>query len=266
MPAVQPRKGEWQSPICAHAIWIKQPSRGSVVGLAMLTSATASDDPLAARFTQFVKEPLFPCVGAKAALGKGRIELLVAHDICSGWDDLPIVEALLAMAARYRADPTPFQSLAVLFRDSEMLDETTFERHLWARLQSLSDKDQWLGLRPDPRVSSDPDNPHFSLSFGGEAFFVVGLHPGSSRAARRFDVPAMIFNPHDQFVRLREAGRYEGLRDAIVERDARFSGSINPMLAAHGNISAARQYSGRAVGEDWACPFNRGSEESADAP
>jgi FPC/CPF motif-containing protein YcgG len=48
-------------------------------------------------------------------------------------------------------------------------------------------------------VSADPNDPHFSLSFGGEAFFVVGLHPRASRPARRFERPAPIFNLRDQF-------------------------------------------------------------------
>ena len=109
---------------------------------------------------------------------------------------------------------------------------------------------------PDLSVSRDPDDPHFSLSFGGQAFFVVGLHPGASRPARRFERPAMVFNLHDRFVRLREEGRYEKLRASILDRDVAVAGSLNPMLARHGEMSEARQYSGRAVGNDWQCPFD----------
>src|SRR5690606_4758135 len=107
------------------------------------------------------------------------------------------------------------------------------------------------GQKPDPRVSHSPDDPHFSLSFGGEAFFVVGLHPAASRPARRFERPALVFNLHDQFEQLRAAGRYDQLRSAIIERDIALAGEPNPMLARHGTISEARQYSGRAVPGDW---------------
>jgi FPC/CPF motif-containing protein YcgG len=42
------------------------------------------------------------------------------------------------------------------------------------------------------------------------------------------------------------------------------AGSINPMLANHGSISSARQYSGRAVETDWVCPFSgRGDRNAA---
>ena len=45
------------------------------------------------------------------------------------------------------------------------------------------------------------------------------------------------------------------MRETIIERDAEFSGSVNPMLAVHGEESEARQYSGRVVDDDWVCPF-----------
>lgn len=212
-----------------------------------------------------VADPHFPCVGAKSALGKGQMDILVARDITSGWDDLRILPALAETVARYRRDRALFRTLAVIFEGPSDLTEAAFERHLWARAQSLSDKDDWLGYPTDPTISTDPDDPHFSLSFAGEAFFVVGLHPQASRPARRFDMPTMVFNIHDQFQVLREQQRYEKLRSAILLRDEALAGSINPMLARHGEISEARQYSGRAVGADWKCPFRRGGAQGGSA-
>ncbi|MGB5077183.1 MAG: guanitoxin biosynthesis heme-dependent pre-guanitoxin N-hydroxylase GntA [Sphingorhabdus sp.] len=213
--------------------------------------------PLITAFEEFVRDPLFPCVGAKAALAKRQMTFVVARDIRSAWDDLAIHEMIMAMVGLYRSNPAPFRSLAVIFEDESALDEIEFERHLWERLQSLSDKDDWLGQKIDLRVAHDPNHPEFSVSFGGEAFFIVGLHPKASRPARQFVRPMMIFNLHDQFERLRESNQYERLRESILERDARVAGSINPMLAQHGEVSAARQYSGRAVGSDWKCPYER---------
>lgn len=220
--------------------------------------------PLAERFLAFIAGAEFPCVGAKAAANREGIRFVVARDFGSAWDDLRIMPGLLDIARRYRADPIPFQSLVVLFESGAPGDEQGFEKQLWARLQSLSDKDQWLGQRPDPRVAHDPDDPHFAMSFGGEAFFVVGLHPRASRPARRFETAAMVFNLHDQFERLRAEGRYEKLRGTILERDRKLAGSINPMLGQHGTISAARQYSGRVVDESWRCPFS-GRRDVSDA-
>lgn len=214
-----------------------------------------SQASLEAHFHAFVKDAAFPCVGAKAALARGGMRILKARDITSGWNDLPIVQNLMHLAWSYKEDPVLYQTLVVLFENRD-LSEIEFEKHLWDRLQSLSDKDAWLGQERDPRVSSDPTNPHFSLSFGGEAFFAVGLHPAASRPARRFETAAVVFNLHDQFEQLRAAGTYEKLRAAIIARDLQISGEINPMLARHGETSEARQYSGRAVGPDWVCPFS----------
>ena len=146
------------------------------------------------------------------------------------------------------------------------MDEAAFERAVWARIQSLSDKDVWLGQDWDSRVSSDPDDPHFSLSFGGEAFFVVGLHPHASRPARRFPRPAMIFNLHDQFEILRAQGKYETMREKIMVRDEALAGSRNPMLARHGEMSEARQYSGRVVEAGWRCPFHYAGQSDGVEP
>ncbi|MFD1788651.1 guanitoxin biosynthesis heme-dependent pre-guanitoxin N-hydroxylase GntA [Sphingomonas floccifaciens] len=222
----------------------------------MQTPAFEDSHPLALDFQTAVRDPAFPCVGAKSALSRGNMRFLVARSITSAWDDLRVHAAIRAFVADYRADPTLFRSFILLFEDDGALDETGFESAMWDRLQSLSDKDEWLGQEPDPRVSDDPDDPHFSLSFAGEGFFVVGLHPNASRPARRFPRPALVFNLHDQFERLRAEGKYEKLRTSIIDRDVALAGSVNPMLARHGTLSEARQYSGRAVDESWRCPFS----------
>lgn len=221
----------------------------------MNTPEFQNDHPLAQDFQNAIRDPAFPCVGAKSALSRGNMRFLVARDIRSAWDDLRVHAALRRFVADYHANPELFRSLILLFESDATLDEEAFEAAMWGRLQSLSDKDEWLGQPADPRVSDDPDSPHFSLSFAGEGFFVVGLHPQASRPARRFPRAALVFNLHDQFERLRAEGRYEKLRTSIIDRDVALAGSINPMLARHGASSEARQYSGRAVGDDWRCPF-----------
>ena len=230
----------------------------------MLAVPQDQNHPLAKTFAAFIGGSDFPCVGAKAALNRDGMRFVVARDFRSAWDDLRILPALLGLAHGYRTDPALFQSLVVLFERGAPSDEQRYEEHLWQRLQSLTDKDQWLGQHPDPRVAHDPDDPHFAMSFGGEAFFVVGLHPRASRPARRFEAPAMVFNLHDQFEALRASGRYDKLRETILDRDLAMAGSLNPMLASHGIVSAARQYSGRAVEENWRCPFSgRGNRDAA---
>lgn len=148
------------------------------------------------------------------------------------------------------------QAFAAIFPDDPPSDEIEFERRLWTELQALHDAEEpdtgW-----DRTVSDDPDDPRFSFSFAGRAFFIVGMHPASSRLSRRFAAPALVFNPHEQFERLRADGRFAPLQAAVRERDIALQGSLNPNLANHGERSEARQYSGRETGPAWTCPFHR---------
>lgn len=212
-------------------------------------------EAIEAQLRAHVADAAFPCVGAKSAQAHGMLEIIVAFDMRSAWDDLRIHDRLVEWAERYRDEPEGLRSMAVVFQQPETLDEAEFERLLWERLQSFAEKDNWLGQSYDPNVSADPGDPHFSLSFGGQAYFVVGLGPQASRPARRFAYPTMVFNLHDQFEKLRADGRYERMREAILDRDRQLAGDINPMLARHGESSEARQYSGRQVGGEWTCPF-----------
>lgn len=230
----------------------------------MLPIANDIDHPLVHQLSIFIGSADFPCVGAKAALNRSGMKFVVARDFRSAWDDLRILPALIELSKRYRKEPMLFQSLVVIFEEGAPDDEEQFERLLWERLDSLTRKDEWLGQTPDTRVAHDPEDPHFAMSFGGEAFFVVGLHPKASRPARRFRYPAMVFNLHDQFTQLRAQGRYEKLRRTILGRDLELAGSMNPMLDSHGTVSAARQYSGRSVDDGWQCPFSgRGDRDAA---
>ena len=215
-----------------------------------------AQDELRSLLHDHVAEVGFPCVGAKAALARGTLEVLAARSLDSAWDDVRIHDELMRFAGDYRRDPALYRSFAVVFEGPDDLDEAAFERLLWQRVQSLSDKDVWRGQSYDASVSADPDSPHFSLSFGGEAFFVVGLHPNASRPARRFSRPTLVFNLHDQFETLRQQRKYEGMREKIMVRDEALAGSRNPMLQRHGEASEAPQYSGRVVPADWRCPFH----------
>jgi len=202
-----------------------------------------------------IEEPEFPCVGAKSALASGGLSIVSAGAITGAGDDRRIHDALLRLSATDGADAQGFRSLAVIFSRPQDLDEASFETALWRRLGALLAEDRRRGYSYAPDFSDDPADPHFALSFGGQAFFAVGLHPESSRKARRLPFPAIIFNPHDQFERLRAEEKYERMRKVILTRDAEFDGEPNPMVARHGEVSEARQYSGRAVTSNWKCPL-----------
>ena len=143
-----------------------------------------------------------------------------------------------------------------IFRGPTQLDEETFEHRLWDQLRAVHQLDSAYHTW-DPSVSDDPTDAHFGFSFAQTAMFIVGLHPNSSREARRFPWPTLVFNPHAQFEILKQEGRWERLQQVIRQREEQLQGSLNPNLADYGTATEARQYSGRAVEPNWQAPFTR---------
>jgi len=205
-------------------------------------------------FREFVQQPDFPCLGAKSMMRLNSYTLR-AYGVLGNDSNASSLVADLARFSEQLADDV-LSAFVAVFPDAPPEDEVAFERRLWRQLQLLHDADperaSWAS-----GVSDDPDDPHFSFSVGGRAFFVIGLQPLSSRLARRFQWPALVFNPHEQFTRLREEGRFEGFRSAIRARDIALQGTENPNLADFGEKSEARQYSGRRTEDEWKCPFHR---------
>ncbi|MCE7032906.1 YqcI/YcgG family protein [Lysobacter sp. GX 14042] len=213
------------------------------------------------QFLDFVGAGGFPCVGAKAALGKDAIEVHQFAPFGERGNDAPLHDRLRAFATKVAAtgqEGRVMHSFVALFDGPHDTGEQRFEGLLWAQLQRLHALDLRRGIPWAEDVSRDPDDPRFSMSVAGHPFFVIGLHPGASRVARRFAVPALVFNPHRQFERLRADGRYGKMQAATRGRDVALQGSINPNLADFGAASEARQYSGRAVEPGWKCPLKVG--------
>ncbi|HEX4641042.1 MAG TPA: guanitoxin biosynthesis heme-dependent pre-guanitoxin N-hydroxylase GntA [Chthoniobacterales bacterium] len=200
-------------------------------------------------FRDFVLSGDFPCLGAKAAFHSDSQTLRV-------FDELGSAESTKALAdALYDFSPSSeYATFVAIFERPDNIGEIEFEELLWKQLRLLHEHDaarfDW-----DPTVAADPNDPHFSFSFGGQALYVIGMHPHSSRQARRFPCPTLVFNPHAQFERLRAEGKWPRMQEAIRERDRHLQGTINPMLTDFGVQSEARQYSGRVVEEAWRAPF-----------
>lgn len=207
----------------------------------------------------FIAEPSFPCVGAKSALNKQRMRFGHYPALC---DPSAIAQQCAALQQFSDEFPEPGAipvSFVATFGEpgaarAAVPSEAEFEALMWRHLQLMHNADS-RRFAWNPSVASDPDQKDFSFSIAGRAFFVVGLHPNASRLARRAPLPSLVFNFHDQFTELKASGRYASMQDVIRARDTELQGSVNPVLARFGDASEARQYSGRAVEDDWACPF-----------
>lgn len=206
----------------------------------------------------FIGSEPFACAGARSALALEQVAVFEAGDLMSGQSDRQIYKALMAFGSALAPDQMPFKTFICGFRCGTVMDEETFEMALWNLLRHLHERDRARGVAWAGHVSSDPASPDFNISINAVPYFVIGLHPGASRKARRFCRPALVFNSHDQFEQLRADGRYEALQKVIRQHELDVNGSINPMLGSHGQRNQAPQYSGRHVGDDWICPFEFG--------
>ena len=210
--------------------------------------------PEVKEYFDFISEKEFPCVAAKTALTWQQLNCLVVDHLACPKDDAAILEFLYQFVDTYRKSNKLYHSAAIIFRGPTQPNEALFEELFWQRMQSLANLDaRQFGY--DPRVVADPASPEFSFSLKEEAFFVVGLHPGSGRAARQFKYPTLVFNPHAQFEQIRANGRFDHLRDTIRTRDVVYSGSVNPILQNFGTASEVYQYTGKAYDNAWQCPF-----------
>lgn len=205
-------------------------------------------------FINKVDDTEYPCLGAKSALHTQHYRFGIYGSMGSKKTTHSLGQDLKTYIKETIEADSQYMSMIAIFSD-EVKTELDFEQKLWTQLQKLHDSEKdhtdW-----DPNVASDPASDDFSFSFDQTAFFVVGMHPLSSRKARQLDFCAMAFNLHRQFEQLREGDQYEKMKQVIRDREINYQGSINPMLRDYGEGSEAAQYSGREVDDNWKCPFH----------
>jgi FPC/CPF motif-containing protein YcgG len=204
---------------------------------------------------EFLLGNTFSCTGGKAAAKRDAIVhhhygLLADPNECG-----KIYSDLVQFSKSADSIDEYYATFIATFDAIEDMSEIEFENLLWRQLQSLHEIDVrnygWAA-----GADSDPASDRFAYSLQGKSFFVVGMHPNSSRHTRRFKFPTLVINAHIQVDRLKENGTYERMKRVIRRQELALQGSINPMLAEFGELPESRQYSGRVVGQDWHCPFS----------
>lgn len=238
----------------AHSQYCGVAPSGEVIRLAGAGPPSSAVRSSHLAFRRFVRDDAFSCLGARAALQQGTYRFGAYGDLAGPEATAGLARDLYTFVRERPGFGSDFTSFIAFFAASRPRTELAFEADLWAQLGRLHALDRrYFGW--DPRVSDDPESPEFSFSFAGTAFFVVGMHPGATRTARRFVQPTIVFNAAEQFTRLRATGRFLPLQKQIRARELRLQGSLNANLADHGVVSEARQYAGRPTDGEWRCPF-----------
>lgn len=202
---------------------------------------------------QFIQTPTFPCIMAKAAASMGNVVVYEATDNLSKTEMKVLLSKIYHFIASYRDNPEKLSSFIVCLPQFQ-ISFAEYEDIFWKLLRTLQEYDQ-KSFHYDSRVSSDPLSPEYSFSLMEEAFFIIALHPESPRFARRFKVPAIVFNPHQQFEHLKSIGKFDIIRNVIRKRDKALQGNSNPMLQDFGTKSEIFQYFGKVYHDAFDIPF-----------
>ncbi|HTA55195.1 MAG TPA: guanitoxin biosynthesis heme-dependent pre-guanitoxin N-hydroxylase GntA [Candidatus Acidoferrales bacterium] len=202
----------------------------------------------------FILSDRFSCVAGKAAVLSGGYRFGYYPGFADKQCSEGLARDLSAFIAERPAMRVEYATFVAVFGEPVAGDEKWFEIALWRQLQQLITLSA-LHFPWDPNVSDNSADSSFAFSFGGYAFFIVGMHARASRTSRRFFLPSIAFNAHAQFEHARETGRFPRIQRQVRARERVVEGSLNPELAAFGSRSEARQYSGRKTEENWECPY-----------
>ena len=197
----------------------------------------------------------YPCVAALKSYHSDEYRVGFYRGFGSGGDWKQLRNDLLYFLQEQRNSKSIYLTFWAIFLDSELVTEEEFEKSLWSQLSWLTSIEK-RDLDWGPHRDSNPEAPGFCMSLGGEPFFVVGMHPNSSRKARKFPFSTLIFNVFEQFEELEALGQYNPMVKTNRQRDVKFQGSVNPMVLNHGDAWEAIQFSGKENPPTWKCPFH----------
>lgn len=176
----------------------------------------------------------------------------LVEDFGTGYAAKTIAHGLTQFRERQKRTGEPFLSYWAVWNPIQPMTEEEHEKKFWHELSVLAthSKKDW-----DPLFSPDPLSKRFCFSFDGEAFFVVGLHSQSSRMARRFPFPAIVFNLYSQFEDLVSKGTYDAVVKVNRKREMAYQGNLNPMVEKYADSWETIAFSGRNNPASWVCPF-----------
>jgi FPC/CPF motif-containing protein YcgG len=241
--------------------FLKEKSIHRAVPECSVRTLASSNEECAAvkeQFRQYVLSTSFPCLGAKTAFQRktfcfGLYDILGTKQTAKLlWHHL--IEFINHQSSLW-ANNHMFTTYVACFRTPKDINEEVFETLLWKQLHLLHTEDVENGMKWADNYSDNPIDPNFAFSIGGRAFFIVGLHPNSSRKARQFITPAITFNSSDQFTNLRRLKIMTDMRQVIRNADLHQNGSINPNLIPNDNNSSAFEFSGKLIQPSWTPDF-----------
>jgi uncharacterized protein len=210
-----------------------------------------------------VMQPNYPCVSAVSSFLKKDYMTESYPAFGSGQGAAKLYADLIRFKNEQRRTKAPFYSFWAVYDNSEVTSEEDFEQKLWSELSAVHAyevnkcAEENTEMTWDPKFSSNPNDKNFCFCVDGHAYFLVGMHPLSSRKARQFPYPVLIFNLYAQFDELFQKKTFEPMVKINRLKEIKFQGDINPMVEKHGQEWESIQFSGKNNSDQWKCPFQK---------
>jgi FPC/CPF motif-containing protein YcgG len=221
--------------------------------LLALSTERPDPEPIAvlvhSQWRGMVLSPAFPCLGGAGAVRREEYRFGMYGDLGDAGTASVCAADLAEFSGRFPIGRNSVAAFVAAFGGPYVKNELEFEHAMWEQLRALSELDPRRAEYPGG-LPIDPQSDEVGFLFGGRNYFVVGFHPSSSRWARRFAWPILVFNSLSHQDPLRAAGTFQRMHERIMARDEDLQGCVNRSLSGP-QIS---QFSGRAVGSEWRCP------------
>ncbi len=190
-----------------------KPRNGSLC--ALLTEREAPVlAPLHDAFTARIGERLLrsdrPCRVASRSITRDEYCLGLYEHFGEGRNGKALESDLLWFADEVKRGRSPRLTMWAIFPNAEMWDDNDFDHALVRELTSVTTSS---ALQPSWASGG-------TLRVGDTSFFVVGMHPQSTKDSRRFPWTALVFNVFDQVDWLEREGVYAWIREAPQSRRA----------------------------------------------
>ncbi len=195
----------------------------------------------------------YPCTPALRSFNRGEYQVGLYKKFGTGYNWKELRQDLLFFTKKQKESNSPYLTFWAVYENLKM-DEVEFEANLWNELSHLT-SEELKGIDWPTGASANPNDRNFSFCIGGESFFVVGLHPSTSRPARRFKWPVLVFNLFSQFELLKIHGVFNSTVENNRKLDNKFSGTVNPMAEKYAEKWESIQFSGKNNPSNWKCPF-----------
>lgn len=207
------------------------------------------------QFRGMLLSPAFPCLGGAGAARRDEYRFGVYDALGSSAAIADCTADLTRFVNDCPASEHPVAVFIAAFQGAPMATEDAFEHALWQQLRGVHERDERRVADTPVRdathsaAGADPDPGFF---FRDRDFFIVGFHAASSRWARRFGWPVLVFNALTHSDALQASGNHERMQQQILARDCRLQGTMNPSLSQ----PQRAQFSGRQVDAGWRCPID----------